>query len=455
MTGIRNSNKLAMTAMALACLAGVAAPPLAADELLLEGSERLSGCVRAINADGSVLLETPLSPDPVPLKPNSIRKVVFSDHSTKPDAATCGVTLVNGDVLPGDVEAADEQNLTLNSSIAGHFVIPRAQIHSLQLGVHQEKSIYAGPDGLNGWSREPATSEHWSFSDGSFHVRGSGRISRQLDLPQQFVFRFKLSWVSEPNIKVYFAAAPGTGETPLDRYYLTFNSAGIEIKREASSGKRYTTITTLARPPKLYPGKHVTIEIRVDRVGRNLQLYLNDEPEGPFKDPLDKAPDANGVIIESMIDEASSLQFSNIEVLDWNLKGERRRSEDRGDVTKDVLIGSKSERFSGKLVEVKKGPEGLLYVFKSAFQDEAIEVPEAEISTVFFVVGKKDAPADAAKDPFILQLRGGGSLHVSACAFAGEQVEATHQSLGKLTLQRDGITAFERISAKSKEAPQP
>jgi len=454
MTGTRNSNKLAAAACALACLAGFAAPPLAADELLLEGAERLSGCVRAINANGSVVLETPLSPEPVPLKPNSVKKVLFSDHAAKPDPATCGVTLVNGDILPGNVEAVDDKNLTLNSSIAGHFVIPRALIHSLQLGVHQENSIYAGPDGLNGWSREPATADHWSFSDEAFHVRGAGRISREFDLPQQFIVRFKLSWVNEPNIKVYFAAAPGTGETALDRYYLTFNAAGIEIKREASVGRRYSTIATLNRLPKQYPGKHVTIEIRVDRLGRNLQLLLNDEPEGPFKDPLGKAPDANGVILESMIDESAALQFSNIEVLDWNLKGERRRTEDRGDVTKDVLIGSKSERFSGRLVEAKKGPDGLLYVFKSAFQDDAIEVPEAEISTLFFV-GKKDSPSDAAKDPFILQLRGGGSLHVSACAFAGEQVEATHPLLGQLTLKREGIASFERVSTKSKEAPKP
>jgi len=454
MTGTRNSNITAAAACALAFLAGTAPPPLAADELLLDGAERLSGCVRAISENGSVVLETPLAPEPVALKPNSVRKVVFSDHETTAAAATCGVTLVNGDVLPGDVAAVDDHNLTLNSRIAGHFVIARELIHSLQLGVQQPAAIYAGPDGLNGWTREPATAEHWSFNDGAFHVRGTGRISREFDLPQQFIFRFKLSWVNEPNIKVYFAAAPGIGEIPLDRYYLTFSAAGIEIKREASSGRHYTPIATLNRLPKQYPGKHVTIEIRVDRLGRMLQLFLNDEPEGPFKDPLGKAPAANGIVMESMIDEGSSLQLSNIELLDWNLKGERRRTEDRGDVTKDVLIGSKSERFSGRLIEAKKGPDGLLYVFKSAFQDDAIEVPESEISTVFFV-GKKAAGDGAAKDPFVLQLRGGGSLHVSACTFAGEQIEATHPLLGRLTLQRDGIAAFERVSSKSKDAPQP
>jgi|GEM_PF-1020370 len=454
MPGIPNSNHLAAALSLLACLAGLVPRRAAADDLLLEGAERLSGCVRAINANGSVLLETPLAAEPILLKPNSVRKVVFSGHQAKPSAATCGVTLVNGDVLPGDIEMVDDTNLTLNSSIGGHFVIPRASIHSLQLGARQTKAIYAGPDGLGGWTRDPATAERWTFHDGALQVRGSGKISRQFDLPQQFIVRFKLSWVEDPNIKVYFAAAAGSGETAMDRYYLTFSAAGIEIKREASSGRRYTTIATLQRLPKQYPGKHVTIEIRVDRLGKTLQLYLNDEPEGPFKDPSDQAPAANGIIIESMIEEAASLQLRNIELLEWNLKGERRRSEDRGDVTKDVLITSDSQRHSGTLVETKKDPDGLLYVFKGAFQDEAIEVPEAEIATVFFVA-KQPAAAQAPKDSFVIQLHGGGSLHVATCTFADELVEVTHNLLGKLTLQHGGVAAFERANCQSQEAPQP
>jgi hypothetical protein len=454
MTGTPNSNNLARVLAGLVSLAGIIAPPLVADDVFLEGAERLSGNVRAINANGSVLLETPLAPEPVPLKADSVRKVLFSEPAGTAGAGSCGVTLVNGDVLPGDIEGIDDKNLTLNSSVAGHFVIPRDMVYSLQLGVRQPNALYTGPDGLNGWLREPASAEHWAFADEALQVRGSGKLSREFELPPQFVVRFKLGWENEPNIRFSFAAAPGTGEGARDRYYLQFNAAGIELKREAASGRRYTTIATLNRLPKQYPGKRLTIEVRVDRPGRTLQLYLNDEPEGPFKDPVAKAPAASGIMFESMVEEGATVRISHIEVLDWNLKGERRHTEDRGDVTKDVLIGSKSERFSGTLVAAKKGPASLLYVFKSAFQDEPLEVPEGEISTVFFV-GKKDAAATAAKDPFILQLRGGGSLHVASCAFAATQVEATHPLLGRLTLRRDGVAAFERVSAKSKEATEP
>ena len=453
MTGTRNSNK-ASAAFAVVFLAGAVPQALVADDLFLEGAERLSGSVRAISESGSVLLDTPLSPDLVPLKGDSVRKVVFSEPAEKPGAASCGVTLSNGDVLPGDIELIDEQNLTLNSNVAGHFVIPRERIYSLQFGVHKSNTLYAGPDGLEGWSREPATAEHWTFDNDAFQVQGTGRIGRDFELPPQFIVRFKLSWDTNPNIKFYFAAAPGGGERAQDCYYLQFAAAGIEIKRESSSGRRWTTIANLNRLPKQYPGKHLTIEIRVDRPGRTLQLFLNDEPEGPFKDPMAKPPVAGGIVFESMLEEGAKAGISDIEVLDWNLKGERRRAEDRGDVTTDVLIGSKSVRFSGKFLAAKKGPDGMLYVFKSAFQEEALEVPESELATLFFV-GKKDTAADVTKYPFILQLSSGGTLHVSACAFSAEQVEGTHPLLGRLTLRRAGVSAFERVSPKSKDAQEP
>ena len=454
MTEIRSSNKNSAILCVLSTLAGGMPLALVADDVFLEGAQRLSGNVRSISENGSVLLETPLSPEAISVSGEGVRKAVFSEAAGKTGSAANCVTLTNEDVLPGDIEAIDDNNLTLVSGAAGRVVIPRNLLYSLQLGVHQSRVIYAGPDGLTGWVREPASAEHWTFDNGALQVRGSGRISRDFDVPPQFVVRFNLSWDNNPNLRCYFAADPGNAQLPPDRYYLQFNAAGIEIKRESSSGRRYTTITTLNRLPQQYPGKRLTIEIRVDRPSRTLQLFLNDEPEGSFKDPVAKPPAAGGIGFESMVGEASKVQISKLEVLDWNLKGERRRTEDRGDATKDALIGIKGERFSGRFLQAKKGPDGMLYGFKSAFQEDALEVPEAEISTLFFA-GTKAPATEVTKKPFIILLRGGGSLHVSSCAFSAEQVEATHPLLGRLTLRRDGVSAFERVSPKSKEDKEP
>jgi hypothetical protein len=451
MTGTNRSNtKLAGTAV-LALLVGMAPLQLLADDLILEGKERLSGKVRAINPDGTVVLDTPLAPEAVELKGDSVKKVEFSVKPEPPAATSCQVTLANGDVLPAVVGSIDDKNVTLTSSVAGPLVIPRAMVSALRIGANHPNVIFAGPDGLGGWTRDKATAEQWSFDKGALRVQGSGSIGRTVELPQDFIVRFKLAWTNNPNFRFFFAGpAAAEGGGAVDQYFFQFNPAGIEIKREASSGRRYPpSIAQLSRLPQQFPGKRLTVEIRVDRSGRMLYLFLNDEPEGQraFKDPLPKAPVGNRIAFESMADEGSDLSISDIQVSDWNLKNDRRPADDRGDKTKDALIGVEAERFSGNLMATKPSPEGLLYVFKSAFQENAIEVPEAAVATLYFAEPEGEQAA-AVPSPFSLQFQGGGSLRVSACSFSESEVAATHPLLGPLKLQRDRVTAFERIPSK-------
>ena len=65
MTGIRSSNKNSAILCVLSTLAGGMPLALVADDVFLEGAQRLSGNVRSISENGSVLLETPLSPEAI------------------------------------------------------------------------------------------------------------------------------------------------------------------------------------------------------------------------------------------------------------------------------------------------------------------------------------------------------------------------------------------------------
>jgi len=78
-----------------------------------------------------------------------------------------------------------------------------------------------------------------------------------------------------------------------------------------------------------------------------------------------------------------------------------------------------------------------------------LEISDANVSTVFFAT---KADNDTAKKslPFILRLKGDGSLHVSSCRLDGEAATVVHPLLGQLGLQRSGITGLEKSVAKSK-----
>src|SRR5690606_700622 len=98
-------------------------------------------------------------------------------------------------------------------------------------------------------------------------------------------------------------------------------------------------------------------------------------------------------------------------------------------------IGRRAERWGGRLEAIRRTPEGPVFVFKSDFQESPVELPEPEVSTVFFKTG--DQPATDDPEPaFSLRLQGFGNLKVTSCTFADDVIRARHPLLGDLTLER-------------------
>ena len=87
-----------------------------------------------------------------------------------------------------------------------------------------------------------------------------------------------------------------------------------------------------------------------------------------------------------------------------------------------------------------------------------MEIPESDVSTVFFATGTgKPAavPGDAKRRPQVLHLRGQGNLTVDSCIFTEDRVSAVHPLLGTLELHRDGIEAMEREQPEAENLPEP
>lgn len=450
---MRISNK--PLCVALVCYCGFSTM-LHADELTLAGgTARLSGTLRSINEAGVVELSSPLSAAPLLLKSGAVEKVVFSDDPAAPDLPGAVIELTNGDLLPANIEAMDEAKLTVTSPEAGRLEIPREVLASLQLGVRSRKAVYAGPLNLEEWTGGEGGSKNWNFEDHGLVAKGPATASRNFDLPGQFILRFTLKWQANqiPNFQVYFADPMKAKGVPCDRYYLQFGGAGLEIKREAATGKRYNTIALLNRTPNQYADRELKVEIRADRAGSRLQLFLNGEPEGSFADPIAPVPAGTGITLICNSPDEVSQEIREIEIVEFDDSRNRHRSEERGDAKTDSLISREDDRWGGRLLDIRNAGEGLVYRFKSDFGDEPLELPAADVSTVFFATG--NAPkADANARPFVLRLRGEGSLRVSSCRFSGDAVSAVHPLLGPLDFRREGIVALERPASKPKPAPE-
>ena len=453
--------------LGLICGCGLAGL-LRADDIIMDGGARFTGTVRSINEANVVELGTDLAPDPVLLKRDAVQKVTFSAKGAAPKPPSALVELANGDLLPADIEAFDALKLTIVSPQAGRMEIPRDSLKSLELGIRQRNLIYAGPRNLNEWTGDDGEAKNWTFERASLIASGPATTSKNFALPRQFILRFTLKWQPRqiPNFKVCFADPLKGKEERCDRYYVQFNNAGLEIKREAAQGKHFSTVVILNRNPNLYPDQQLRVELRVDRKGGKIHLLLNGEPEGDYADPITLlpgglVPDGTGITLTSIAQNGSTQEISAIEILEFDDARIRHRAEDRGDPKTDSLISREDDRWSGRLIEIRHTDDGPLFRFKGDFQQDPLEIREGDVATVFFAA--KDGKGDKGdKDPdlqqihpFVLRLCGGGSLRVASCLFTEDKVSAVHPLLGRLSLRRDGIVGMERTGSKAKTAPEP
>ncbi len=417
-------------------------PAIAAD-ISLTGDGRLTGEMTAMSEDGTITLVSPISENPIEVDGEHVKSVKFEipkDAGAVPDQR---VRLVNGDVLPLKITGMDATVIHASSDDMGELDIPRNFVDSIQLGIIPQKLVYAGPQDFEGWIRDENGSRNWTVTDGEFLAEGEGTVSRKIDLPEKFIIRFDLGWTNHPNFRFTFADPLKPANEPANRYFLEFSGAGVNVKRESTGLTRYTPIVLLSRTPDQFPGDHLTVEIRVDRSRGLLQLYLNGEFEGRYSDPVPEIPAGSGISLLSLAPRESEQTVSRIKVMAWDDRGDRHRSEDRGDGRTDSLIGRFGERFGGKLNGVRAGADGPVYLFKSDFQEEIIEMPESEVSTVFLAGDSKDRNPDEQRG-LVLRLRGKGEIRVSSCVFSEKSVKVVHPLLGSMELAREGVTLLER-----------
>ncbi len=448
-------SKKILTAI-LICECGFIVPISADDLTFADGSSQLTGTVHTIDEQDRVEFQSPLSPEPLLLKGGTIAKVEFSVNSAAPTIPSALIELTNGDLLPATIESLDDRILIAKSPAAGRLEIPRNSLNSLQLGIRQHSLVYAGPRGLEEWMNGQADAKNWTFTNNSLVARGPATASMKFPtLPKQFTLRFTLKWKEKqsPNFQVCFADPLKPKGEPSDRYYLQFGSAGLEIKREVSKGKRYHTLVLLNRTPTQFPDRQLKVEIRVNRNTSRLQLFLNGEPEGESPDLVSAAPIGSGITLISNAPNGTTQEIHNIEVLENDDSRVRHLAEERGDPKTDSLISTEDDRWSGQLTKINKTPEGSMFHFFDV-QKNPLEIPETDVSTVFFA-SEASVKAEGEPPHLILNLRGDGSLRVKSCRFTDAVVFAEHPLLGKLELHRDDIISMVRTQPeKPKPAPK-
>lgn len=441
---MRNFNH-ALCYLSFVALAGAA-------EISFSDDNKLTGELMAMDENGSITLSTTYAEKPLKIHANKVQKIDFGNADDTAEAPSQSITLINGDTLPVIVKSLDDQELQVTSPILGDLRISRDKIDSLQNGLFAQKNIYRGPKELSEWQSTNDQIMTWKCEDSKLTAVGIGSIRKDLKLPENYSLKFKLNWKFNPNFKLNFSDPLTDENVAADRYNLQFGSAGIGIKRESTGNSRWSPIAEINRTPDTFENNEAVIEIRVNRKTGRLELYINNQLEGRYMDK--NPPKGSGITFISYSRNESELSISEIEINEWHSGASSPRSEDRGDGKEDAVIGRNSERFGGKLISITEINQQKVYRFKSNFQEEPIDLPEAEVSTIYFSRSGNTKPQDP--DGFQLALKGRGSLSVTKTIFSENSLKITHPLLGDLNIDRAGVLRMQRHSAsKENTVPKP
>jgi hypothetical protein len=424
------------------------ATALADDVILTEGS-RLSGTVTAMSPAGELSLESPLSFEPFRIRAEGIKRVEFAVPKTAiPDEHDAMLVLANGDQFACDLMAVDEDSVQVHTAFAGDLDIPRPLVGTVQLGVKPRKRIYKGPQSDEGWSIRNA----WRFDGNLFVTDGNGTLGRRFETPGSYAIKFRLAWRNTPNIQVFFAddLMETTGKT--DRYHLSFDGTGLQLKRQVR-GDSYPNkdMQSMRVDPAEFADSQVEIELRVDRKLALVHLAVNGKDQGKYADPLKETPTGQGLMFYSKIAGDEIMTIQDLEIREWDASADRHRNETRGDETKDVVITRSSDRSTGQILGLKD--DKVLY--KSPHYPEPVELHTSEISTLFFARPTKQE-ATAAVAPLKLDLRLRASLSIAGCEFADDHFKVKHPLLGPLEVKREAVAKLDRAPVPEEpEEPEP
>jgi hypothetical protein len=434
MTGMLNFNFI-FSLLSIATFVGAA-------EISFPGKSKLSGDVVAIDPEGGVTLKTNYGTEPLIIHSDKVEKIDFGRSDPNNDLPNQNLTLINGDSFPVEIRGFDEKSLKVQSPALGELDIPREVISSLELGVFAKKYIYNGPKQIGDWTNPKAKPTEWKVENQALNSRSSGKVYRDVKLPENYAVRFKLKWQAMPNLKFTFSDPMDFSGNSVNLYYLQVGRAGMEIKRETTGRERYPSIASISRLPQEFTNKEVWLEVRVNRKSGRMEFYINDKLEGKYTDKFQNIPSGTGISFHSEAAEENQLSVSNIEVYEWNENGVRHRAEERGDTKEDAVIGKNGERFGGKIISITNGEKGGVLRFKSNFQNDPIELPDSEVSTIFFSASPNVKLQEF--DGFNLNFQTTGSLHVSKCALNDATFNITHPLLGELKVDRSMVFFLQR-----------
>jgi len=422
-----------------------AAPPPHA--ILFRNGDLLTGQLESITPTNGLRWRHGDAPAAIEFQPQAIAEVSLG--ATSPPAPTspsyCFVRLTNGDELPGNLKSLDEQQVVLETWFAGTLTLPRAKVAALRPAGPSPRAIFAGPDGLDGWTMGRAlpggiNAGQWHFANGAFVATQPSSIARDVKLPPSSSLEFDLAWQGTFALAIALYTdslqpvrlAQTADEPPFGGFYsLQLNSYSTQLL--LVKHKEAVRQLGMAVIPLLQQTNRARVAIKSSREQKTITLMLNGVVAKQWADPEGFGGEGTGIRLVHQ--GQGPMRVANLRVTEWDGRLEENVAPLVPNVKTDVARLVNRDSVAGRLVEWKNGK------LRFAIADNFIEVPLDRVAQVDFATERAQPTPLQAGDIRVF-FTGRGSLTFALESWTEQGVRASSGNFGKAQF---APRAFSRI----------
>ncbi|MGJ8673426.1 hypothetical protein [Rubritalea sp.] len=405
----------------------------AQSSISLMNGNRLTAEVQQLLKSGECVIQLVTNEVPVTLKSNTIECIEFGNDIEDIEHHSENIILANGDSLPCSILGLKDNQLEINTHFGGSFLIQLNQIKSLSFNHTFEPIIYQGPNHPNEW----AMLSNWQIDQGSLQTSNNAEASIKLPLPSNFSISFNVKWDGDrPRFKLYLCADAQRKADSKGCYFIDFNTSNIQVYRSTPSRTKQR-IGEMPIRLKEVSMSSAFVEVKVDRKLQQVAILIDGKNVGTFDDTEVSAPMGNWTILEAnMQNESLSLSEISIkESADIFFTG--KHPDDPVDTKLDTLYDKEGRIYSGKLLDIMKSDDGPELRFENKHSKDPLLVPLAQAHTVYL---EKNESYEPVLGNYILEVQGGGKLHLLDFTLNEATVLTSHPILGEIALPRTALT---------------
>lgn len=433
---ITNHFLLLLIATEFVLCAARAAPPQA---ILFRNGDLLTGQIESLTPTNGLRWRHGDAAANIQFQTAALAEIHLGSQSPPPATSPsfCYVRLTNGDELPGDLKSLDEQQLVLETWYAGTLTVPRSRVASVRPAGPTPRAVFAGPDGLEGWTMGKALPGNvnpgqWHFANGAFVASQSASIARDVKLPPSSSLEFDLAWRGQFRHAVALytdslqpVMLDSTAEQPafggfysLQMFHFGTPQMQVQLMHVRHKEQRRELGMAIIPMPT---NNSAHFAIRSSRDLKTVNLFINGVLAKQWADP-DFIAEGTGVrFVAQPI--GGSLRLGNLRVYEWDGRVAEHLAPLVPNVQNDVGRLVNRDSVVGRVVELKDGK------LRFAVADNFVSIPLDRVAQVDFATDRAKAAPFQAGDLRVF-FAGRGSLTFALESWTEKVVRASSVNFG-------------------------